>query len=112
MFCRTARSRRSPTPKRFELLRRRRRVADIFDDHGFVSKTRGDFERAAKRLYVAAQVADMHIRALFHFRDGGLTDGERCGDVLLRELARRSGVKPLASSLKGRCPVMGSTPPF
>jgi hypothetical protein len=39
-------------------------------------------------LHIAAQIADIHVRAAFELGDGGLPDIELARQLLLRPLAR------------------------
>src|SRR5262249_11333007 len=47
-----------------------------------------DFERAAERLDIAAQVAHIHVCPLFHLRDGRLSDMQVLSKIGLRLAAR------------------------
>ena len=94
-------------------------------------KARGNFERAAERLDVAAQIAHIHVAAALDLGDRGLADRELAGQLLparrrapcaARAAPRRcSRPRPCrrcapcappagawSASLNGRCPLMGS----
>jgi hypothetical protein len=58
------------------------------DDHGYLVEVRRDFKGAAERFDVTAQVAHMHVTALFKLCHGGLVNRECCSDFLLRERER------------------------
>ena len=67
------------SPRRAVLLS----VADIGQHNAGVGKARRDFERAAEGFDVAAQIAHMHVGALFELRHGGLAHRESLGHVFL-----------------------------
>src|SRR5665213_347093 len=58
------------------------------DFHRPIRKVRGDFERAAERFNVAAQIADIHVAAPLQLGDRRLADREFVGQFLLRDGAR------------------------
>src|SRR5262249_39579462 len=62
-----------------------RRFSDVTDDDSRVFKVRSDFELAAKRLDVPAQVAHMHVATPFQLCHSRLADRERACHILLRE---------------------------
>jgi hypothetical protein len=51
--------------------RRRFSVADVFDNDAGTSEMCSDFESAAERLDVAAQVAHMHVESFSSFANAG-----------------------------------------
>jgi hypothetical protein len=107
------------------------RFADFANNYCRSREVGSDFKRAAERFDVAARVADMHVSTLFKLRYGRLAHRKGFGHFLLREWralrssssvitsrsaaafvatrARRFGMKFLVNSLKGLCPLTGST---
>src|SRR3990172_6322178 len=72
------------------------------DRHAPFRELGGDLQRAAKRLDVASQIADVHVGALLQLGHGRLLDLERASKLLLRALARLAqlGQRHLALELR------------
>lgn len=66
---------------------------------------RGNFKRAAKHLYVSAQVADMHVRAVFELRHCWLAYSKRFRDLFLQMIARPAQLlqRHFLAQLRGLC---------